>query len=324
MLKSGCRSGGVDQEATVTPLDRTGILREQRSEFLDLFDRSLDRLLVDRPGQAFRTGRRRQRAHVTEVTAVLRHDGRDIDRTTNFLFGTFLWRHRVEEYFQSGIRRARPYEHTRHRERSRGRLVDEVTFEIEALPRQQMFARMMKMKLQQLVTRATDHAGTAGLGIDLDGVTVIEDAKRQRLVVVIDRTDVALDAVAQIDRSLLQAELANPKVGLQLSPFFRAAVAFVTPMRGGGAMRRCVRGNGGAGLEAASTSERAAQQHSTIDRHFMTPGFRTAQGRMNGFNSISDRNKEIDCHLAGPSVRERFRNEPPAPIPRAIRFMPFH
>ena len=106
-----------------------------------------------------------------------------------------------------------------------------MAFEVETFSRQQMLARMMQVKLQQLVTRSGNDAGAARIGIELNGVTIVDDPERRRLVIIVDRTDVALDAIAEVDGGLLQAQLACPEIGSQLSPFFGPAVAFITPVR---------------------------------------------------------------------------------------------
>jgi hypothetical protein len=149
--------------------------------------------------------------------------------------------------------------------------VNEVTFEIEIFSRQQMLARVVKVKLQELIARVADDAGRAGIGIDLDCVAVVDNAQRQRLVVIIDRANVALDAASQIDWRLLQAELAHLEIGLQFSPFFRAALAFIAPMRRCASIRRRIQGNGRPGLETTRAGKRATHQRPTIDRHFRTP-----------------------------------------------------
>ena len=148
-----------------------------------------------------------------------------------------------------------------------------MAFEIEALPRQQMFAWMMQMKLQQLVTRSGNDAGAARIGVELNGVAIVDQPERQRPVLIIDRTDITLDAVAQIDRRLLETELAHLEIGLQLSPFRWVAVTFVAPVRRcRAAMRRLVGGVGHPRLEAARARDCTANQHSAIDRHFRFPG----------------------------------------------------
>ena len=53
------------------------------------------------------------------------------------------------------------------------------------------------MELEKFVAGAGNDAGAAGVGIELDGMAVVDDPQRQRLVVVFDRTDVALDAAAE-------------------------------------------------------------------------------------------------------------------------------
>src|SRR4249919_1090143 len=112
-----------------------------------------------------------------------------------------------------------------------------MAFEVETFSRQQMLARMVQMKLQQLVTRSGNDAGAARIGIELNGVAIVDEPQRQRLVIIVDRTDVAFDAIAEVDGGLLQAQLACLEIGSQLSPFFGSAVAFITPVRLRGAAR---------------------------------------------------------------------------------------
>jgi hypothetical protein len=107
-----------------------------------------------------------------------------------------------------------------------------MTLELERLTCEQVLARMVEMELQKVVSRPADHAGAAGIGIHLNGVTIVEDAQRKRTVVDLDlAAHVRRDRAGEIDRRLFETELADLEVGGELAPMLRTGRSPVAPMR---------------------------------------------------------------------------------------------
>src|SRR5260221_14122832 len=191
-----------------------------------------------------------------------------VERRRYITLGAFLGRHGTEDGLERGIVRPGRNEDAEHGQLAAGGAMDEVTLEVKSLSRQQMLARMVKMILQQLVLLAADHAMRARLDIDLNGVAVVEDAKSPRLVGDIDRlAELGRDRILEVDRRLLDPELARLEVGRQLAPTARSRLALIAPMRrtgrgGGMAVAGCRRhgadrrrANGASGGDAGAERE---------------------------------------------------------------------
>jgi hypothetical protein len=109
--------------------------------------------------------------------------------------------------------------------------MDKVALEVEALASQQMFARMMEMILLELVSLTGDRTARARLDIDLDGVAVVDDAEPPRLIGDVDRlAELCRDWRFEVDRGLLDAELARLEFGRQLAPMARPGLALIGPV----------------------------------------------------------------------------------------------
>ncbi len=96
------------------------------------------------------------------------------------------------------------------------------------------------MELQQVVLCCADHAGRARIGIHLNGVPVVDDAQRKRLVIERNRGRIAFHRIGEINRRLFEAELADLEVWLQIAPALGAGFAGIAPVRrrlGTGRMR---------------------------------------------------------------------------------------
>ena len=143
-----------------------------------------------------------------------------------------------------------------------------MAFQIERLAGEQMLARMMEVELDEVVFGAADGAGAAGIGVDLYGVAVVDDAQRERLVVERDRAGRALHGAVEIDGSLLQPELADLEVGLQPAPVLGAGVAGIAPVRvrGLGAGSRLGR-HRASGADAKRTAERGSEEVASRKSH---------------------------------------------------------
>ena len=87
------------------------------------------------------------------------------------------------------------------------------------------------MELQEFVRLAVDARRTARRAIDLDRVTVVDDAQRHLLERRREAAQLGRDPHAQVHRRLRHAEFADLEVGLQPAPVRRAAGALVAPMR---------------------------------------------------------------------------------------------
>ncbi len=109
--------------------------------------------------------------------------------------------------------------------------MDEVQLEVEALARKQMLARVMEMKLQQLVELAVDRRIVTGRAVHLNGVPVVQYCQGRFLEGWTDRAGLRPDRALQIDRRLFHAEVADPEIRLQAAPVLGSAFALRGPMR---------------------------------------------------------------------------------------------
>ena len=75
-----------------------------------------------------------------------------------------------------------------------------MTFKIERLAGQQVLARMMKMKLQQLVSGASDDTQRTRICIHLDRVPIIDDPEFHVVIGDIQPAKLRRHRIRQIDR----------------------------------------------------------------------------------------------------------------------------
>ena len=145
------------------------------------------------------------------------------------------------------------------------------TAEIDAL-----FARVVKVELDQPVGRAAHRDGVVARHVDLDGVAVVHHTGRARCVFEQDRFGRPAQGrrFLDVDRRLALADGADVELRLELAPGLRAAFALVAPVHlpravaaGGGA----VAGQGGrscAGrlLPCGHRVENGARRHGNMGR----------------------------------------------------------
>jgi hypothetical protein len=209
----------------VNQLDRS----RKRGELPYLFGRRLDGLLEQRPHDALRAWRRRERAHVAEKATFSGHQRARIDRGPRVPLRTLQARHGAPDRLQSTIRLAGPDEDADDRKIARRRTMHEMAFEIERLAGEQVFARMVEVELLQFVDCAADHAGRTGCGIHLDRVPIVDDPQLHRLICDIHTARLRRNGVGEINRRLFEAELADLERRGELSPV--CGLAFIGPVR---------------------------------------------------------------------------------------------
>src|SRR5262245_42792375 len=92
---------------------------------------------------------------------------------------------------------------------------------------------LVEVKLHELVSSTTDRDEAPGCIVDLDGVAVIHDPERDRLVSETDWREVCLvrDAVLEIDGRLCFPDRAATEVVLERAPFLGAGCSRVAPVR---------------------------------------------------------------------------------------------
>src|SRR5258708_19984126 len=147
----------------------------------------------------------------------------------------------------------------------------EVQFEIEALARKQMLARMMPMELHQLVALAIDLGGLPGGGVDLDRVAVVDDLRAlHRSVVELDARERCFDRALEVDRGLLEPDLASLEVSGKLAPVAGPDGALIAPMNAFGGVRDAEAEAGGADSGSRRKPERP-HPDTTTPFHFPLP-----------------------------------------------------
>ena len=92
-------------------------------------------------------------------------------------------------------------------------------------------ARAVEVKLLEHVAFTIDANGAGIGGVNLDAVTVVDNRKRRALVGKLDRREIGLDRLADVDRRLALAETAGGVILVERPPFVRAAIAAVAPVR---------------------------------------------------------------------------------------------
>src|SRR5271166_1431353 len=103
-----------------------------------------------------------------------------------------------------------------------------VTFSVECL-----FARMMEMKLLQLIRLAFhgDGIAIAGSKLLLNGVAVVNNLERNRMTGEVNCRQMDDLRVGDVNRRLLLSRLAGCKLRAQISPMLRPVCAGITPFR---------------------------------------------------------------------------------------------
>lgn len=87
------------------------------------------------------------------------------------------------------------------------------------------------MELHQIIGCTADLRAASRGAVDLDGVAVIDDAKRHHAVRDIKATEVSPHGATQLDRCLLEAEFADFEIWRELAPALGRARAVIAPMR---------------------------------------------------------------------------------------------
>src|SRR5262245_64985293 len=94
-----------------------------------------------------------------------------------------------------------------------------------------LLARMMEVKLLQLVACSADGDRTAGRVVDLDRMSVVDDMQRRGAVCEIYLRQVCRFRSPNVDGRLMLAQFTGSKVLVELAPVARAFRAPVGPMR---------------------------------------------------------------------------------------------
>ncbi len=145
----------------------------------------------------------------------------------------------------------------------------EMRFHRKALAVDQMLARMMEVKLQQLVLFVAKLDRAARGGIELDRVAVVHDGLRAANPVDLQRGQIGADRLFNVDRRLLRADRTDAIRGVGIAPMggpFGALIAPVMAFRGK------------AFLGAERTKRKAGEDAecvTTIDGHEATPSERS-------------------------------------------------
>src|SRR5690606_690084 len=190
---------------------------------------------------SFRARRGGERARVTEIRLVLREEGGGVEIARDLHLRPFALGHLIEDRLETGVVGSGTEKDADDRERARSRLVYEMNLHLERPAVEKVLARMVEMELDEIILRAGNGAGTAGIGVDLDGMAIVDEAQRKPAIVEPDAARVARQRSRQIDRRLLQAELADFEVRRELAPMLGSGLSLVGPMRLGVAIRRRMR-----------------------------------------------------------------------------------
>lgn len=216
----------------VLRLNGAGVIRVESGEPGDLRGRSFDRSFQDVPFDAFATGRRGKRA-VEDVIILI--SGEKIGGVENHFF-VLDWLANfagdvIPELAHERIWVATFDENGDDGGAPRGGVdVNEVQLHIVFLTVDFGFARVVEMKLDERKRDAVDGNAAAGSVEDLDGVAVVEDFQRRKLIIEMDRSELGGLRVHDIERRLMLAGLAGGEIGREVAPVVRAVGAGVGPV----------------------------------------------------------------------------------------------
>ena len=100
---------------------------------------------------------------------------------------------------------------------------------VEALAVDLFFGRAVEVELDQFVGLAGERDGALA-DADLQGVAVVDDAEIGRAVAELDRLQIDLDAILDVDGRLPFAGGANLVLRVEIGPVLRLASAFIAPV----------------------------------------------------------------------------------------------
>lgn len=166
-----------------------------------------------------------------------------VDRRIGFHRRAFLLRHGRNNLAEHCIRPAGRHQHADDGERASRIGMDEMSLHRKTLAVDEMFARVMEMELQQpIVSSRSDREHAAVAGVHLDGVAVVDDGIDVLGPCDVQRRQLRLDGLPDVDWRLLAADGADAIGGIEVAPFGRAVGAFIAPMNIGGETSRCAQG----------------------------------------------------------------------------------
>src|SRR5215831_1365638 len=100
---------------------------------------------------------------------------------------------------------------------------------VEALAVDLLFARPVKVELFENVFVTTDRNATSRSIIDQDRMAVVDNVQRRMLVLELDRWQVGLLRIANINRGLMMPILTRRKLRLQITPMTRPELLAIIP-----------------------------------------------------------------------------------------------
>lgn len=118
----------------------------------------------------------------------------------------------------------------------------------KALALDQVLARRVEMKLQQVIALIATTEFAAGRHVDLDRVAVVDDLALAFLPVKRNGRNLGLDCAGDVERRLLRADRAGGIVCTESTPVVGAVLAFIAPMR-------ALRGEAGPRAKRAQSDE---------------------------------------------------------------------
>jgi len=119
--------------------------------------------------------------------------------------------------------------------------MNQVNVHGESLAVDALLARMMKMELDELIGVVANPKRAAGIDIDLDAVTIVDDVQRARAIIEVERREPLVLGVTRsdIDRRLCLPVAASRKLRVEIGPMGRPPLARIRPMVRNVVAERC-------------------------------------------------------------------------------------
>jgi hypothetical protein len=109
--------------------------------------------------------------------------------------------------------------------------VDQVSNHVEPLAVNVLLARMVEVKLFEGINLVANCQCAAWRVIDHDGVAIVDDAERDRIVIELELGKIRKIGVGNVDGRLLMSHFATGEGWIERTPMFWVVLAFVSPVR---------------------------------------------------------------------------------------------
>src|ERR1700689_650901 len=257
---------------TICRLNGASIGRIKLCKRRDLSGRGFDGSFHDEPADALLAGGNGERA-VEHIIILIggQQVGSVDDHLFQFYFFSCFARNVAPQVAQHGVFGAALDEDGDHGGAAgRSVHVDEMQLHVVLLAVDFVFADMVKMELHQRQRGSVDGDAAARVGVDLDGVAVVDYFERRKFVVEMDGSQFRSLRADDINGGLALAGLTSSKIRRKVAPVIGAFRSAIAPV---GSIGRMVLGNRGTRKrERGAEKEKSCCGAGQTSRHRKPPG----------------------------------------------------